>query len=149
MHSSKLISSSSLFSYLSYLVRIEEILPKNSPSSQPNTTKRSVNARSNSPQGGKLLILRPTLPLHHNDAVHVQRISLQYAIELVPNDTTSGQRNKVQALKQSEQTNSLPLIRSSSSSVVNQPTGKTNTKDKSSPHKNEDRTHQRKTGGAV
>jgi hypothetical protein len=150
IHSSKLISSSCFFSpYFSFLIRIEEILPKQFPSSPRNTSKAAVIARGNSPQGGKLLILRPTLPFHHTDAVNVQRISLQYAIELIPNDTTSGQRNKAQALKQSEQTNNLPRIRSSSSSIVNHPPAKTNTKDKSPANKIEDRTHQRKTGGAV
>ena len=100
------------------------------------------------PPTGKLLILRPTLPFHHTDAVNVQRISLQYSIDLIPNenrsnDTTPGQRNKINGLKQLEQTSNLPMIRSSSSS------SKTNTKEKSVSNKTEDRTHQRKNGGAV
>ena len=110
-------------------------------------------ARSLSPQGGKLLILRPTLPFHHTDAVNVQRVCLQYAIDLIPsenksNDSPFGQRNKPLALKQPEQTNNLPMIRSSST-TGNNSTTKSKIKDKSVPNKTEDHTYQRKTGGAV
>ncbi|CAF4831835.1 unnamed protein product, partial [Rotaria socialis] len=62
--------------------KIEEILPKQFPHSQQNPSKTSMVARSNSPQNGKLLILRPTLPFHHTNAVNIQRICLQYAIDL-------------------------------------------------------------------
>ncbi len=110
-------------------------------------------ARSTSPPGGKLLILRPTLPFHHTDAVNVQRISLQYAIDLVPNenksnDTTHGQQSKSNSFKHSEQTNNLPIIRSPTS-PANISTNKINKKDKSIPNRNEDRTYQRKNGGNV
>ncbi len=133
--------------------RIEEILPKHFPHTQRNTSKTSVIARSNSPQNGKLLILRPTLPFHHTDAVHVQRISLQYAIDLVPNenrpnDSTHGQRNKTHTLKQSEQKSNFPII-SSSPTPTNVSTNKSNTKDKSIPNRIEGRTYQRKDGGTV
>jgi hypothetical protein len=132
--------------------RIEEILPKQFPHTQRNTTKTSVVARSNSPQTGKLLILRPTLPFHHTDAVNVQRISLQYAIDLIPNENKSNnstpvQQNKYNSLKQSEQTNNLPMLRSSP--TTNASPNKSNTKDKSISNKIEDRTYQRKDGGTV
>jgi hypothetical protein len=56
--------------------------------------KSSALARSASPQGGKLLILRPTLPFHHTDAVGVQRIRLQYEIDLIPQNTASIRRHQ-------------------------------------------------------
>jgi hypothetical protein len=135
-------------------IRIEEILPNQFTPSQRNISKATITARSNSPQGGKLLILRPTLPFHHSNAVNVQRINLQYAIELIPNEIKSNdnvprQRRRSNTMKQSDQTNNLPLLRSSSSSVVNQPAAKPITKEKTPANKIEDRTHQRKTGGAV
>jgi hypothetical protein len=118
-------------------------------------SKSSSFARSLSPQGGKLLILRPTLPFHHTDAVNVHRVCLQYAIDLVPNENLSSSgtipphRNRLTVLKQPEQTNNLPMISTSSSSGVNVPTNKLNIKEKSASHKSEDYTHQRKNGGAV
>lgn len=54
--------------------------------------KTTSLARSLSPQGGKLLILRPTLPFHHTDAVSVQRIRLQYEIDVVPQRNVSLRR---------------------------------------------------------
>jgi len=118
-------------------------------------SKSSSLARSLSPHGGKLSILRPTLPFHHTDAVNVQRVCLQYAIDLIPNENFQGaaasappQRNRLSILKQPEQTNNLPMI-SASSSGVNMSTNKSNIKEKSASYKSEDYTHQRKTGGAV
>jgi hypothetical protein len=109
----------------------------------------STVARSNSPPSGKLLILRPTLPFHHTDAVNVQRVNLQYAIDLIPNenkphDSTVGQRNKPNALKQSEQINNLPIIHSTQT-----PANKSNAKDKSVSNRIEDRNYQRKDGNTV
>ncbi|CAF2039831.1 unnamed protein product [Rotaria magnacalcarata] len=134
--------------------KIEEILPKQFPHSQQNPSKTSMVARSNSPQNGKLLILRPTLPFHHTDAVNVQRICLQYAIDLIPsenklNDSPYAQRHKPLTVKQPEQTNSLPMIRSSSSLTGNTSINKSNTKDKTVSGRVDDRTYQRKNGGAV
>lgn len=111
-------------------------------------------ARSISPQNGKILILRPTLPLHHADAVNVQRVCLQYAIDLIPSDNKRSdspyaQRNKTHALKPPEQTNNLPMIHSSASSLGGKATSKPNMKDKTTSHKADDRSHQRKAGGAV
>lgn len=99
------------------------------------------------------MILRPTLPFHHTDAVNVQRVCLQYAIDLIPNDNpltapVAGHRSKPIVLKQPEQTNNLPMI-SASSASAHAPTNKSNSKEKSAPHKNEDYTHHRKNGGAV
>ena len=138
-----------------FLFSLEELLPKQYHQSRRNISKSSSIARSVSPQGGKLLILRPTLPFHHTDAVNVQRVCLQYAIDLIPNENfTSGggtgpaNRNKLTVLKQPEQTNNLPMI-SASSLGVNNPTNKSNMKEKSASHKSEDHTHQRKNGGAV
>ncbi|CAF0848400.1 unnamed protein product [Rotaria sp. Silwood1] len=133
--------------------KIEEILPKQFPQTQRNASKTSMVARTISPQNGKLLILRPTLPFHHTDAVNVQRVCLQYAIDLIPNenklnDSPYAQRNKSHALKQSEQTTNLPMIRSSSP-ATNMPTNKSNAKDKPTSNRIEDRIHQRKNGGAV
>ena len=146
MRSSKSIFFFTFSRKLAY--RIEEILPKQLASSQRNTnvSRTTVSTRHPSPQGGKLLILRPTLPFHHTDAVNVQRINLQYSIDLIPNENKSidagpGQRNKSNALKSSEENNTLPMIRSSSSSV-NPPTTKTNSR-------TDNRFNPRKTGGAV
>lgn len=138
--------------YLIYF-RIEEILPKQFPQTQKNSSKTTMAVRSGSPQTGKLLILRPTLPFHHTDAVNVQRVCLQYAIDLMPHDNKStdlpfGQRNKPNALKQSEKNNSLPMIRPSSA-TGNNSTTKSNTKDKPVSNKVEDRLFQRQSGGAV
>lgn len=127
-------------SIVSFFFRVEEILPKQFPNTQRNQSKTSMIARSNSPQNGKLLILRPTLPFHHTDAVNVQRISLQYAIDLIPNKSTTP--------KQIEQTNNLPMIRSSSTAST-PPVNKLNIKDKTNSNKNEDRTHQRKDDWTV
>ncbi|CAF0766972.1 unnamed protein product [Rotaria sordida] len=129
--------------------KIEEILPKQFPQVQRSTSKTSMVARSISPQSGKLLILRPTLPFHHTDAVNVQRVCLQYAIDLIPNenklnDSPYAQRHKSNALKQSEHTTNLPMIRSSSPA-----TNKSNTKDKPTSNRTEDRIQQRKNDGAV
>ncbi|UJR25607.1 hypothetical protein I4U23_006951 [Adineta vaga] len=79
--------------------KIEEMLRKQYYQSRRNLTKSSPLSRSMSPQGGKLLILRPTLPFHHTDAVSVQRICLQYAIDLVPQNTASTNRNKSATVK--------------------------------------------------
>ncbi|CAF3956697.1 unnamed protein product [Rotaria sp. Silwood2] len=133
--------------------KIEEILPKQFPQGQRNASKTSMVARSISPQNGKLLILRPTLPFHHTDAVNVQRVCLQYAIDLIPNenklsDSPYAQRSKSNVLKHSEQTTNLPMIRSSSP-ATNIPTNKSNVKDKPASNRIEDRIHQRKNGGAV
>lgn len=116
-------------------------------------SKSSAIARSLSPQGGKLLIIRPTLPFHHTDAVNVHRVCLQYAIDLAPNENLSSapmtsNRNKLSVLKQPEQTNHIPMI-SASLSGVNIPTQKSNTKEKSASNKTDDYTHYRKNGGAV
>lgn len=136
---------------------LEELLPKQFHQSRRNISKSSSLARSLSPHGGKLLILRPTLPFHHTDAVNVQRVCLQYAIDLIPNENFQGgaaaasappHRNRLSILKQPEQANNLPMI-SASSSGVNMPTNKSNMKEKSASYKSEDYTHQRKTGGAV
>ncbi|CAF3514311.1 unnamed protein product [Rotaria socialis] len=134
--------------------KIEEILPKQFPHSQQNPSKTSMVARSNSPQNGKLLILRPTLPFHHTNAVNIQRICLQYAIDLIPsenklNDSPYAQRHKPLTVKQPEQANNLPMIRSSSSLTGNTSINKPNTKDKTVSGRVEDRTYQRKNGGAV
>jgi hypothetical protein len=121
---------------------VEELLPKQLHQSRRNLSKSSSVARSVSPQGGKLLILRPTLPFHHTDAVKVQRINLQYAIDLIPNE------NKSSTPKLSEEINHFPMIRSPSN-LTSFPIHKTNIKDKPTSNKPEDRTHQRKNGGAV
>ncbi len=134
--------------------RLEELLPKQYHQSRRNMSKSSSIARSLSPQGGgKLLILRPTLPFHHSDAVNVQRVCLQYAIDLVPNENFSSgtmppHRNKFTVLKQPEHMNGLPMI-SGSSSGNYVPSSKSSTKDKSVSNKSDDQTHQRKNGGAV
>ncbi|CAF3352469.1 unnamed protein product [Rotaria sp. Silwood1] len=133
--------------------RVEELLPKSFHQSRRNMSKSSALARSLSPQGGKLLILRPTLPFHHTDAVNVQRVCLQYAIDLIPNDnmphgTMSTHRNKSNVFKHPEQTTSLPMI-STSSSGFNIPTNKSNSKEKSASNKSEEYMQQRKTGGGV
>ncbi len=135
------------------IFRLEELLPKQYHQSRRNVSKSSSIARSLSPQGGKLLILRPTLPFHHTDAVNVQRVCLQYAIDLIPNEnilhgTMPSNRNKSTILRQSEQTNNLPMI-GASSSTANIPTNKSNIKEKSASNKSEEYTHQRKNGGAV
>jgi hypothetical protein len=132
---------------------VEELLPKQLHQSRRNLSKSSSVARSVSPQGGKLLILRPTLPFHHTDAVNVQRVCLQYAIDLIPNDHTPHgtmpiHRNKLTVLKQPEQTHGLPMI-SGSPSASTVPTNKSNTKEKSASYKSEEHTHHRKNGGAV
>lgn len=139
--------------------RIEEILPKQLVPSQrsTNVSRTTITARNASPQGGKLLILRPTLPFHHTDAVNVQRINLQYSIDLIPNENKSidaapGQRNKSNALKSSEDNNTLPMIRSSSSSGNPPPptttttTKNNNTKEKPTNNKFNNRFNPRKTG---
>ncbi|CAF3576930.1 unnamed protein product [Rotaria sordida] len=133
--------------------RVEELLPKAFHQSRRNMSKSSAIARSLSPQGGKLLILRPTLPFHHTDAVNVQRVCLQYAIDLIPNenishDTMSTHRNKSNVFKHPEQTSSLPMI-SSSSSGMNISTNKSTSKEKSASNKTEESMHQRKPGGGV
>ncbi|CAF4305472.1 unnamed protein product [Rotaria sp. Silwood2] len=133
--------------------RVEELLPKSFHQSRRNMSKSSALARSLSPQGGKLLILRPTLPFHHTDAVNVQRVCLQYAIDLIPNEnmphgTMSTHRNRSNVFKHPEQTNSLPMI-SGSSSGLNIQTNKSNSKEKSASNKSEEYIHQRKTGGGV
>lgn len=116
-------------------------------------SKSSSVARSVSPQGGKLLILRPTLPFHHTDAVNVQRVCLQYAIDLIPTENptsaaTSTHRNRSSGPRQAEHTNQLPMI-SASMSNAHMPTNKSNTKEKSASYKSEDFGHPRKNGGAV
>lgn len=133
--------------------RLEELLPKQYHQSRRNMSKSSSAARSVSPQGGKLLILRPTLPFHHSDAVNVQRVCLQYAIDLIPNENpssaaTSTHRNRPSGHKQQEQVNQLPMI-SGTTSNAHMPTNKTHAKEKSASHKSEDFTHPRKNGGAV
>jgi hypothetical protein len=124
--------------FFCFLNRLEDVLPKQYHQSRRNISKSSSIARSLSPQSGKLLILRPTLPFHHTDAVNVQRVCLQYAIDLIPNEnltsTALTNRNKSNVLKNPEQTNNLPMI-STSSSGVNIPTTKSNTKDKLSSQK--------------
>lgn len=131
---------------------MEELLPKAYHQSRRNMSKSSSVVRSLSPQGGKLLILRPTLPFHHTDAVNVQRVCLQYAIDLIPNENPGSahvsNRNKLTVLKQPEQTSSLPML-SSSSSAVHLPANKSHSKEKSASYKSEEYPHQRKTGGGV
>ncbi len=151
------------FRYLKFLIdfvlenifvfRLEDLLPKQYHQSRRNISKSSAITRSISPSNGKLLILRPTLPFHHTDAVNVHRVCLQYAIDLVPNEHLSSgtlptHRNKLTVLKQPEQTNHLPMIGASSASV-NVPTNRSNIKEKSASNKSEDYIHQRKNGGAV
>ena len=125
---------------------MEEILPNQFPHAQRNVNKSSVVPRSTSPHGGKLLILRPTLPLHHTNAVNVQRICLQYAIDLVPNT----------AQKQADQPSHLPEIRASSTSSPTStaaPSSQNNrfpTKDKANTVRNPVRPYQqRRNDGAV
>ena len=65
-----------------------------------------------------------------------------------PNDSLFGQRNKSNTLKQSDPTNMLPTI-FSSSSTANVLTNKSNTKNKTIPNGLEERLHQRKSGGAT
>lgn len=136
------------------LFRMEEILPKQFPQPQRNVSKTSMVARSStSPQGGKLLILRPTLPLHHTDAVNVQRICLQYAIDLIPNNAHSNGTSKSNVLQQLEQASHLPAIRASSSSpsATNPtPPNRFATKDKANTSRNPVRPYQqRRSDGAV
>ena len=135
------------------LFRMEEILPKQFPHAQRNLSKTSMVARSTSPQGGKLLILRPTLPLHHTDAVNVQRICLQYAIDLIPSNAHSNGTSKSNVLQQLEKASHLPAIRASSSSsgAANQtPSHRFSTKDKSNTSRNPVRPYQqRRSDGAV
>ncbi|CAF4001909.1 unnamed protein product, partial [Rotaria magnacalcarata] len=131
--------------------RVEELLPKSFHQSRKTISKSSALARSLSPQGGKLLILRPTLPFHHTDAVNVQRVCLQYAIDLIPNDNAShvpmsANRNKSNVLKNPEQTNILPMISASTSGLHHMSSNKSA---KSTSNKSEELTHQRKNGGGV
>ncbi|CAF0850638.1 unnamed protein product [Didymodactylos carnosus] len=64
--------------------RVEDLIPRQFHQSRRSLSKSSTLIRSFSPQSGKLLILRPTLPFHHSDAVNVHRVCLQYAIDLQP-----------------------------------------------------------------
>jgi hypothetical protein len=133
--------------------RLEEVLPKQYHQSRRNISKSSSIARSLSPQGGKLLILRPTLPFHHTDAVNVQRVCLQYAIDLIPNENFTSaalatNRNKPNTYKHPEQPSNLPMI-GGSSTGMNVTTSKSSTKDKASSHRSDDYIHPRRNGGAV
>ena len=110
-------------------------------------------ARSSAPRDSKILVLRPTLPLHHTNATNAERVWVQCAIDLIPNenkpnDSLFGQRNKSNTLKQSNQTNNLPMIWSSSP-TANVLTNKSNTKDKTIANGLEERLHRRKNDGAV
>ncbi|CAM4905735.1 unnamed protein product [Rotaria socialis] len=134
--------------------RVEELLPKSFHQSRKNISKSSAIGRSLSPQGGKLLILRPTLPFHHTDAVNVQRVCLQYAIDLIPNDNAthapmSANRNISNVLKHPEQTSSLPMISASTSGLHHMSSNKSTKSAKSASNKSEEFTHQRKNGGGV
>jgi len=128
------------------LRRIEEILRKQYHQSRRNLSKSSSLPRSLSPQRGKLLILRPTLPFHHTDAVNVQRVCLQYAIDLIPHGTLPTHRNQLNSSKQPEQTNTLPTT---SKLLVNVPKNKSHTKEKSTSNQAGQHTHQRKTDGTI
>ncbi|CAF0916669.1 unnamed protein product [Adineta ricciae] len=74
--------------------RIEEILRKQYYQSRKHLSKSSPLVVNTSPRGGKLIIIRPTLPFHYTDAVDVRRICLQYAIDLVPQNPKSNHRSK-------------------------------------------------------
>lgn len=130
--------------------RVEELLPKSFHQSRKTMSKSSALARSLSPHGGKLLILRPTLPFHHSDAVNVQRVCLQYAIDLIPNESAShismsANRGRVNAFSNNEQTNSLPMIGPSTSG----PNITSNKSAKSASNRSEEYSHRRKNGGGV
>ena len=133
---------------------MEDLLPSHFHQSRRNVSKSSVVARSLSPQGGKLLILRPTLPFHHTDAVNVHRVCLQYAIDLIPSDNPSNgspptHRIKSSVHQQSDSLNSLPMIRSASPGTASAST-KSRKKEKSASHKSEEHHHHhhRKHSGA-
>lgn len=130
----------------SFFCRIDELLRKQYYQSRRNLSKSSSIARSLSPQGGKLLILRPTLPFHHTDAVNVQRVCLQYAIDLIPHGKSPPHRSKSAVHKQPEQTKNLPML---SKSSVNVSKNKTNTKEKSTSNKVGEHIHQHKTDGTI
>ena len=130
---------------------MEDFLPNQPHQSRRNPTKSSAIARSLSPQGGKLLILRPTLPFHHSDAVNVQRVCLQYAIDLIPNENTSngslpGQRNKLTVINQPEASNALPMIRPASP-VTNTTSIRSQAKEKPAAQKHDEQPNQRKKTG--
>ncbi|CAF3543761.1 unnamed protein product [Adineta steineri] len=118
-------------------LRIEEMLRKQFYPSRRNLSKSASLTRSMSPQTGKLLILRPTLPFHHTDAVSVQRVCLQYAIDLVPHNRIGTHRSKSTIIKQSEEKNNVPIINASSPSA-NISTNKT-ISNKHGEHKNQRR----------
>jgi hypothetical protein len=140
--------------YFFFVDRLEEVLPKQYHQSRRNLSKSSTIGRSLSPQGGKLLILRPTLPFHHSDAVNVQRVCLQYAIDLIPNENftsaalATNRNNKPNSLKHPEQPNNLPMIGAPLTSM-NPTMGKSSSKDKASSNRSDDYIHPRRNGGAV
>ncbi|CAF3956620.1 unnamed protein product [Adineta steineri] len=133
---------------------IQEMPPKNSARDQRSSSKASNHGRPMSPQSGRLLILRPTLPIHHANASNIQRINLQYSIDLVHKEnkkdkSTTGQRSKSNHGKNSEQSDNLPRINSSSSTTERTQKKKSNMKEKSPYNKTDDRNHRRKTDGTV
>ncbi|CAF0856119.1 unnamed protein product [Didymodactylos carnosus] len=100
--------------------RVEDLIPKQFHQPRRNLSKSSTLGRSLSPQGGKVLILRPTLPLHHSDAVNVHRVCLQYAIDLQPtkNQLNLSSRDKQQQNQSSNNNSSLPMLATNSKSAV-------------------------------
>ncbi|CAF0898996.1 unnamed protein product [Adineta steineri] len=133
---------------------IQEMPPKNSARDQRSSSKASNHGRPMSPQSGRLLILRPTLPIHHANASNIQRINLQYSIDLVHKEnkkdkSTTDQRSKSNHGKNSEQAHNLPRINSSSSTTGHTQKNKSNKKEKSPYNKTDDRNHRRKTDGNV
>jgi hypothetical protein len=131
-----------LIKRLLFYFRIEELSPKKSSQDQRHKSKSSAIAENTSPQSGKLLILRPIRASRHANAVNLQSISRQYAIDLILNEnkrnnSTPAQRNKSNA---NEQTNNLPRVHSSTGNVP---------RNKSDFTKTDDHIYRRKKGGAV
>ncbi len=131
-----------LIKRLLFYFRIEELSSKKSSQDKRNTSKSSASAENASSQSGRLLILRPIRASRHANAVNLQRISREYAVDLIRNEnkrnnSTSAQRNKSNA---HEQTNNLPRVQSSTTNVP---------KNKSDFTKTDDHIYRRKKGGAV